>query len=72
MPGNQFENSRIFEGTVKSRARHMPAEKQEFGESNSISRDDIREGLEPPTEIRKPHKGAIHGKLHHTGWPSSR
>jgi sporulation protein YlmC with PRC-barrel domain len=49
MPTNQFENSRISEGTLRSGAQHnqIPPE-----ESDAISRDDVRDGFaEPPVPI---------------------
>jgi hypothetical protein len=50
MSTNQFENSRISEGALRTRAqRHGGVPK----ESSSISRDDVRDGFADPPESRK-------------------
>ena len=46
MPANQFENSRISEGTLLGGAQHN---QQAPNESKAISRDDVRDGAAEPT-----------------------
>lgn len=44
MPANQFENSRISEGTMQPNAQHHATAREE---SRAISRDDVRDGAAP-------------------------
>ena len=47
MPVNQFEDSRITEGTLKKDEAHVDSTGKD---SRAISRDDVRDGFEEPLE----------------------
>jgi sporulation protein YlmC with PRC-barrel domain len=50
MPINQFENSRVSEGTMHADAQHNGSVSNE---SRAISRDDVRDGFAEPTAGRQ-------------------
>ena len=50
MPANQFEDSRVTEGTLRTGARHTDTV---MNESATVSRDDVRDGFDgaqPPAD----------------------
>jgi sporulation protein YlmC with PRC-barrel domain len=56
MPGNQFENSRISEGTMHPGAHHNGSVQNE---SSAISRDDVRDGFAEGVPVKGEENKAV-------------
>jgi len=61
MSGNEFENSRVSDGTMQPGAQHPGTT---MNESRAVSRDDVRDGFaeppSPPKDAAKPRSRKRH------------